>query len=56
MNEEAKAARKEYMKKYRSENREKINAAQRKWFKDNPDKAKAIAERYWAKRANEVSD
>ncbi len=60
MNEQstaAKEARREYRRKYDSENRAKINKYQRKWRKANPDKVKAIHARYWervAKKNEEV--
>lgn len=41
MNEEAKKAR---------------NAYKREWAKKNPDKVKATQERYWTKKAAEMTD
>ena len=43
----------EYMRKYREQNRERINAKQREWNARNPDKAKAYNAAYWEKRAKE---
>ena len=51
MNEQAKAARREYARKYRAANREKVLEHQRKWRKNNPEKIRASQERYWEKRA-----
>jgi len=50
-NEAAKAARREYHKKWTEKNRAKVNAYHRKWSKQNPDKVKAIQARYWMKQA-----
>lgn len=44
--EKAKKARREYMRRYREKNREKINANQRKWYKENPEKVRVIKNRY----------
>lgn len=54
MNEQAKAAKREYWRKYREQNRDKVNAYQRSWRKNNPDKVKAATERYWSKKAAEA--
>ncbi len=51
--EELKRYQREYQRKYRQENREKLNAYAREWRKSNPDKMRAIAERYWAKKEHE---
>ena len=41
----------EYMRKYRQENRERINAKQREWNAKNPDKVKAYCAAYWERKA-----
>lgn len=53
MNEAAKHARYEYMKRYRKENRERINELKREWNRNNPDKVKEYQERYWERKADE---
>lgn len=55
MNELAKEARREYCRRYRAANREKMNAYQRTWKQNNPDKVKAAQERYWTKKAAEAA-
>lgn len=56
MNEQAKAARCEYWRKYRAANKDKVNAYQRKWRQENPDKVKAAQKRYWEKKAAEAAE
>ena len=56
MNEQAKAASREYWRKYRESNKEKVNAYQRKWRRANPDKVKAAQKRYWEKKAAEAAE
>lgn len=51
MSKEANLAKKEYMKKYREENRSKIREQQRIWRQNNPDKVKEYQEKYWSKKA-----
>lgn len=34
--------------------REAQNAYNREWYRKNPDKAKAIRQRYWAKKAEQM--
>ena len=51
MTQEAMEARRDYKRRYRSENREKINAKQREWRAKNPDKVRAYQNRYWEKQA-----
>ena len=55
MTEEAKKKRAEYMRKYRAENREKINAAQRERNRNNPEKRREYQRRYWEKKASETA-
>lgn len=44
----------EYMRKYRQENREHINAKQREWNAKNPDKVKAYSTAYWERKAAQM--
>lgn len=53
---EAKKARARARKKYREEHREQINAYRRKWAKENPDKVKEQASRYWKRQAEIEAD
>ena len=48
---QAQEARREYKRRYRIQNREKINRQQRKWRADNPERVKEYQKRYWEKRA-----
>lgn len=41
----------EYMRRYRQENREKLNAKKREWNAKNPDKIKAYNNAYWEKKS-----
>lgn len=56
MTEAAKAAKREYQRKYRAANREKLAAYQRKWSQENPEKVREYTARYWAKKAAAVAD
>lgn len=47
MTQEAIEARKDYKRRYRNENREKINAQQREWRANNPNKVRQYNEKYW---------
>ena len=51
MNRQATAARREYKRLYRIQNRDKINAYHRQWAKNNPDKIKKYQDRYWSKKS-----
>ena len=53
--EAALAAQREYKRKYREKNRDKINEYAKKWRKNNPDKVRQYAETYWTKKINEKS-
>jgi hypothetical protein len=57
MLKEAAAARREYARKWRAKNREKVNAYMRDWKKkpENKEKVKGYTERYWTKKAEEMS-
>lgn len=56
MDEEARKARARARKKYREKHREEINAYRRKWAKENPDKVKEQASRYWKRQAELEAD
>ena len=51
MAEEAMGERREYMREYRSRNRDRINTNRREWNAKNPEKRREHTQRYWAKRA-----
>ena len=51
--DEAKKKRAEYQREYRNRNRERINAKNREWHKNNPDKNKEYIQRYWNKKVME---
>lgn len=48
---EAQKARRNYKRQYRNRNRDKINAQQREWRANNPDKVRQYNEKYWEKKA-----
>ena len=48
---EAQEARRNYKRQYRIKNRDKINAQQREWRANNPDKVREYQSRYWEKLA-----
>lgn len=54
MSEKAKAARREYMRKYREKNREKLNKQAREWARNNKDKIKEYKNRHFEKMADEM--
>lgn len=47
-----KKLKQEYYKKYRQDNRDKINAYQREYRANNKDKVKQYNKTYWIKKAN----
>lgn len=51
MTMEAQEAKKIYRRQYRSKNRDRINAMQRAWNAQNPDKVREYQDRYWKKKA-----
>lgn len=53
MTPEAKKARNEYYKQWREKNRDKFNAACKKWQRANPDKIVEYQRRYWERKAVE---
>jgi hypothetical protein len=54
MSKEATAAKKEYMRKYREKNRERMNETHRAWRKANAHKIQEYNERFWDKKAKEM--
>lgn len=48
---EAVKVRRDYKRKYRCDNRDRINAQQREWRSKNPDKVREYQKRYWEKQA-----
>lgn len=48
---QAQEARRDYKRRYRLRNREKINSQQRAWRKKNPDKVREYQAQYWNRRA-----
>lgn len=53
MSAEAIEARKNYQRKYRCRNRDKINSQRRKWQSKNREKVQEYNQRYWQKIAEE---
>lgn len=53
MTEEAKKAKREYYKKYRAKNAERIKEREKAWRKANPEKVREHQRRYWAKKFQE---
>lgn len=48
---QAQEARRDYKRRYRIQNREKINCQQRMWRKKNPGKVKEYQAQYWERKA-----
>ena len=55
MTEEAKNARREYMRRWRKDPRFSLREYQRNWRAQNPGRVREYQERYWAKQAFEKS-
>ena len=51
MTEAAKQARREYQRRWREKNRERIRQYDREWTKNNPDKVKAAQARFYERQA-----
>ncbi len=51
MSERAKAARREYARRYREKNLEKVNRKRRERYHANKEREKAIQAEYWERRA-----
>ena len=50
--DEIKKLKREYYKKYRDANKDKLNAYQRQYRADNKEKVKQYNKKYWLKKAN----
>ena len=55
LTEEAKNARREYMRRWRKDHRFSLREYQRNWRAQNPGRVREYQERYWAKKAFEKS-
>ena len=53
---EAQEARRDYKRRYRAKNREKINRQQREWRAGNRDKVRQYNKRYWECRAKKAKN
>jgi hypothetical protein len=53
---EARAAKLDYMRKWRAANREKVNAYHRDWRSNNREKVQGYYENYWLRKATEVCE
>lgn len=51
MSEAAKKAQKEYLKAWRSKNKDKVREYNKKYRENNPEKIKAGQQRYWEQKA-----
>lgn len=51
MDSKAIEARRQYLKNWQNQNRERRNAYHKEWRKNHPDKVKEYNERYWDKKA-----
>lgn len=51
MSEAAKEAKRQYMKKWREKNRDRIRQYNKKWAKNNPEKVKAAQARFYERQA-----
>lgn len=54
MGEKAKMAKREYARKWRSANKEKVREYNKKYRENNKQKVKESNERYWEKKAAEL--
>ncbi|MCC5910157.1 MAG: hypothetical protein JJT76_06935 [Clostridiaceae bacterium] len=48
---DASEVKKEYYRKYREENKEKLNEYKRQWRAENPEKTREYNQRYWERKA-----
>lgn len=55
LTEEAKIARREYMRRWRKDHRISLREYQRHWRAQNPGLVREYQERYWARKAFEKS-
>jgi len=54
--EQLKKVKRDYYKKYRDANKDKLNAYQRQYRADNKDKVKQYNHTYWLKKANLIQE
>ena len=54
MLEKAKKLKAEYLKQYRKDNKDKLNAYQREYRANNKDKVKQYNQNYWLKKASKM--
>ena len=54
--EQVKEVKRDYYKKYRDANKDKLNAYQRQYRADNKDKVKQYNQTYWIKKANLIQE
>ena len=47
-------AKREYLKKWRDKNKEKVAAYHKQWRDKNPEKIREYNERYWKKKAQTI--
>lgn len=55
MTDNALKARREYGRKYREENRERLREYHRNWSRDNPERVRAHQARYWQRQAERMT-
>lgn len=55
MSEAAKKAQREYLRKWRAENKDKVQQYNKKFREEHPEKVKAARKNYWEKKAKEMS-
>lgn len=51
LSQAAQAARREYMREYRKQNRERIREYSKRWNAEHPNAQKEYQHRYWERRA-----
>lgn len=56
MSVQAQEARRDYKRRYRIRNREKINDQQRAWRKNNPEKVREYQAQYWERKAGKTNN
>lgn len=56
LNDDVKKIQREYNRKYRAENKDKLNEYQREYRAKNKDKVKQYNKNYWLKKAKLLQD
>lgn len=56
LSQAAKAARLEYMREYRKQNRERIREYSKRWNAEHPSAQKEYQRRYWERRAKAAQE